>query len=102
MIQVGEFEQKLATYQTEFISRARSKYLVHLDSLIDIIKQYSYLKKKLANRRLDYDAKLSKLQKSKKEKPEYEEEMKTAQIKYEESLNDLFNLMRIFAEKEVI
>lgn len=45
------------------------------------------------NRRLDYDAKLNRNQKSKKEKPEWEEELRTAQMKYEETLSEIENVM---------
>lgn len=65
------------------------------------MKDYAALKKKLEMRRLDYDAKLNKLNKSKKEKPGLEEEMKTAQKKYHETLNDVEELMATFAQREV-
>ena len=65
------------------------------------MKDYDALRKKLENRRLDYDAKLNKFNKSKKEKPGLEEEMKTAQKKYNETLADLESLMSTFAEREV-
>ena len=65
------------------------------------MKDYSQLKKKLENRRLDYDAKLNKLNKSKKEKPGLGEEMNTAQAKYNETLADVEALMSTFAEREV-
>ena len=65
------------------------------------MKDYAALKKKLEMRRLDYDAKLNKLNKSKKEKPGLEEEMKTAQKKYHETLNDVEELMETFAQREV-
>lgn len=66
------------------------------------MKEYSSLKKKLENRRLDYDAKQNKLNKSKKEKPALEAEVNAAQTKYNETLSDLQILMSSFAEKEVI
>lgn len=64
------------------------------------MKDYAALKKKLEMRRLDYDAKLNKLNKSKKEKPGLEEEMKTAQKKYQETLGDVEELMATFAQRE--
>jgi hypothetical protein len=59
------------------------------------------LKGKLENRRLDYDAKLNRLQKSKKEKPELDEEMRVAQQKYEETLGELEQLMISLNDREV-
>lgn len=64
------------------------------------MKNYASLKKKLENRRLDYDAKLNRYSKSKKEKPGLEEEMKIAQTKYNETLQDVEELMSTFAERE--
>ncbi|KAF9379041.1 hypothetical protein CPC16_010994, partial [Podila verticillata] len=43
------------------------------------------LQKKMVSRRTDYDNKLAKVQKAKKEKPEWEEEMQAAKAKYEET-----------------
>jgi BAR domain len=59
------------------------------------------LKKKLNNRRLDYDAKLNKMQKNKRDKPEYEEDTKAAHLKYQETLSDLTQLMHVLNEREV-
>lgn len=73
-----------------------------LMTLSSSMNDYATLKKKLESRRLDYDAKLNRLSKSKKEKPGLEEEMKTAQKKYHETLNDVENLMSTFAEREVL
>jgi hypothetical protein len=70
-------------------------------ALYTSMKDYDSMKKKLENRRLDYDAKLNKFNKSKKDKPGLEEEMKTAQKKYNETLADIESLMSTFAEREV-
>lgn len=43
---------------------------------------------------------MNKIQKSKKEKPEQEEEMKVAQAKYEKTLQQLHELMESFSERE--
>lgn len=70
-------------------------------SLFASMKDYAALKKKLENRRLDYDAKQNKLSKSKKENPGLEEETKIAQQKYFETLDAVETLMSTFAEREV-
>jgi hypothetical protein len=49
-------------------------------------KEYARLESKLENRRLDFDAKLNKINKSKKENTVLEEETRAAQAKYEETL----------------
>lgn len=55
----------------------------------------------MESRRLDYDAKLNKVQKSKKEKPELEEEMRAAKEKYEVIMEDINNKMLTLNESEV-
>ena len=72
-----------------------------MNELLASVKEFEYLKKKLENRRLDYDAKQNKLNKCKKEKPSLEEEMRAAQYKYEETYSDMQNLMLRFGDKEV-
>lgn len=42
---------------------------------------------------MDYDAKTNRIQKAKKEKPDLDEEMKQAQQKYEDTLQEVENLM---------
>lgn len=59
------------------------------------------MKKKLSNRRLDYDAKFNKLNKSKKEKPAMQVEVTALQTKYEETISDLEQLMRKIKSIEV-
>jgi myosin heavy subunit len=78
----------------------KTTYYAQVESLIDNMKDYQSLKKKLKNRRLDYDAKQNKLHKSKKEKPEQEEEVRVAQAKYEKTLQQIQELMDSFSEKE--
>lgn len=65
------------------------------------MKEYQTLQKKLQSRRQDYDAKLAKVQKAKKEKPEWEEEMQAAKAKYEETRENVLNLMTTINESQV-
>lgn len=55
----------------------------------------------MENRRLDLDSKLNKVQKAKKEKPELEEDMRASQVKYDDSLSDVFNKMVFMLDEEV-
>lgn len=59
------------------------------------------MKKKLESRRLDFDAKLNKIHKSKKENPIAEEEVRVSQMKYEDSVSDITNRMLSFSAMEV-
>ena len=60
---------------------------------IEGLKEYDKLNQKLENRRLDFDAKLNRVHKSKKENPELEEETRVAQGKYEDSLTHITEAM---------
>lgn len=64
-------------------------------------KEYQSLRKKLESRRLDYDAKMGRLQKAKKEKPEWEQEMQASKLKYEETEYDLIQKMVYLQDYEV-
>jgi len=55
----------------------------------------------LEGRRLDFDAKLNRVQKSKKERPEWEEETRVAQDKYEETLKATTEQMIELSSNEV-
>ncbi|KAI9296309.1 BAR-domain-containing protein [Neoconidiobolus thromboides FSU 785] len=96
----GQAHEKIATIQGEYVNNARMGYYSNLErSLLDL-KEYQSLRKKLENRRLDLDAKLSKVQKAKREKPELEEEVRAAQVKYDDSLAESQARMVMIAESE--
>ncbi|KAJ3007519.1 hypothetical protein HKX48_009072 [Thoreauomyces humboldtii] len=88
LVKFGESHEKIACYQVEYISGVRESYVNNLERIVTDMKDYAGHKAKLERRRLDFDAKLNKVHKSRKEKPELEEETRVAQAKYEESLTD--------------
>ncbi|CAG8457346.1 15836_t:CDS:2 [Funneliformis mosseae] len=100
LIKFGNAAEKIANAQLDYVSRVRDDFLFGLTSSIEEFKHYQQLKRKLESRRLDYDAKLSKVQKSKKEKPELEEEMRAAKEKYEVVMEDINNKMHTLNESE--
>ncbi len=57
-------------------------------------------RKKLENRRLAYDASLSKMQKAKREDFRVEEELRSQKAKYEESSEDVLRRMQDIKEAE--
>jgi exonuclease VII small subunit len=71
----------------------KAEFLNKLSAYLADMKNYKHLKGKLESRRLDYDAKLNRLQKSKKEQPQLEEDMRAAAQKYEETLAELETIM---------
>ena len=73
---------------------------MNLDAMLNETKEFERLRKKLKNRRLDYDANNNKLQKSKKEDPALEETVKTTKMKYEETLQKLEEMMVTASRQE--
>lgn len=71
-----------------------------IDALLNETNDFEKLRKKLKNRRLDYDANNNKLQKSKKEDPSLEENVKTTKYKYEETLQKLEEMMIYVSKQE--
>ncbi|KAJ3067669.1 hypothetical protein HK102_007364, partial [Quaeritorhiza haematococci] len=88
LLACGEAHERLAMSQIEFLTKARDGYVASLGRILTDMKEYQHAKTKLESRRLDFDAKLNRVHKSKKEKPELEEDTRVAQMKYEESLTD--------------
>lgn len=101
LINFGQAQSKLADCQDDFANSMKYDYLDKLEEGMNQFKEYQSLRKKLESRRLDYDAKLARLQKSKKEKPELEQEMQAAKIKYEEAEYDVIQKLASLQEFEV-
>lgn len=101
LINLGQTEARIALLQEDFANMVKGGYIEVLEQGLQHYKDYHALKRKLESRRLDYDAKLSRLQKSKKEKPEWEQEMQAAKMKYEESEYDIIQKMATLQEYEV-
>lgn len=101
LLNVGQIETRIAILQEVLADEIKTHYMTMLQNGIKEYKEYDTLKKKLASRRLDYDSKLSKLKKAKKEKPDLEQEIQAARIKYEDTEHDLIQKMAILQEFEV-
>lgn len=101
LINFGQAQSKLADCQDDFANSMKYDYLDKLEEGMNQFKEYQSLRKKLESRRLDYDAKLARLQKSKKEKPELEQEMQAAKMKYEEAEYDVIQKLASLQEFEV-
>ncbi|KAG0737027.1 hypothetical protein G6F62_009753 [Rhizopus arrhizus] len=100
LINFGQAQSKLADCQDDFANSMKYDYLDKLEEGMNQFKEYQSLRKKLESRRLDYDAKLARLQKSKKEKPELEQEMQAAKMKYEEAEYDVIQKLASLQEFE--
>jgi hypothetical protein len=102
LINFGQAQSKLGSYQEDFADVMKNNYLEKLEEGLAMFKEYSNLRKRLESRRLDYDSKLVRLQKSKKEKPELEQEMQASKMKYEDSEYDVIQKMAQLQEFEVV
>ncbi|KAI8376334.1 uncharacterized protein BYT42DRAFT_383275 [Radiomyces spectabilis] len=100
LVNYGQAESQISMLGDEFANQVKDGYMATLERGLQEYKEYLSLKKKLESRRLDYDAKLSRLQKSKKEKPELEQETQAAKIKYEEIEYDIIQKMAYLQEYE--
>ncbi|KAL7321463.1 hypothetical protein PS15m_001227 [Mucor circinelloides] len=100
LINLGQTETRLAALQEALANDIRMGYMTTLENGLQEYKEYDLLRKKLASRRLDYDSKLNRLNKAKKEKPELEQEMQAARIKYEDTEHDLIQKMAYIQEFE--
>ncbi|GAN02408.1 conserved hypothetical protein [Mucor ambiguus] len=100
LINLGQTETRLAALQEALANEIKMGYMTTLENGLQEYKEYDSLRKKLASRRLDYDSKLNRLNKAKKEKPELEQEMQASRIKYEDTEHDLIQKMAYIQEFE--
>ncbi|KAJ3066426.1 hypothetical protein HDU98_010302, partial [Podochytrium sp. JEL0797] len=93
LIQFGDAHTEVANAQRAFIGAVKEGYEAEMMRQMMDVKDYQRLKTKLENRRLDYDAKLNKVQKAKTASPALEEDVRVSQVKYEETLQDITSRM---------
>ena len=103
MVDMGTGLDRISTHQNEFASSAKCGILSELETLSENMKEFDRIRKKLENRRLDFDAKQNKLTKGgSKKSAELEEEVNVAREKYEETLGDSERMMQGFKEREEV
>ncbi|TVY85644.1 Meiotically up-regulated protein, partial [Lachnellula willkommii] len=100
LISLGRANEKIARSQETYVATATSGWLESLERSLAMMKEYQAARKKLENRRLAYDASLSKMQKAKKEDFRTEEELRSQKAKYEESSEDVLRRMQDIKEAE--
>ncbi|KAF9733651.1 BAR domain-containing protein [Paraphaeosphaeria minitans] len=98
---LGRANERLARVQETYVQGATSSWLEGLDRSLAQMKEYQNARKKLEQRRLNYDTSLAKMQKAKKEDFRVEEELRAQKAKYEESSEDVFRRMQDIKESEV-
>ncbi|KAI9779139.1 MAG: hypothetical protein M1839_007674 [Geoglossum umbratile] len=100
LIGMGRANERIARLQETFIQDATSSWLESLERSLVQMKEYQAARKKLEQRRLAYDASLSKMQKAKKEDFRCEEELRSQRAKYEESNDEVLRRMEDIKEAE--
>ncbi|KAG0651909.1 Meiotically up-regulated [Hyphodiscus hymeniophilus] len=100
LIAMGRANERIARTQEVYISNATNGWLESLERSLAMMKEYQAARKKLENRRLAYDASLSKMQKAKREDFRVEEELRSQKAKYEESSEDVLRRMEDIKETE--
>ncbi|KAK4138420.1 BAR-domain-containing protein [Trichocladium antarcticum] len=100
LITVGRANERVSAIQESFVSDATSSWLESLERSLAMMKEYQTSRKKLENRRLAYDASISKLHKTKKDDFRLEEELRAAKAKYEESSEDVLRRMQDIQDAE--
>ncbi|KAJ3052528.1 hypothetical protein HK097_006094 [Rhizophlyctis rosea] len=93
LVKFGETHERISNIQMDYVMRVRDSYANNLQNSLNEMKEYGAIKAKLERRRLDFDAKMNKAHGMKKERTGTEESIRTAQIKYEDSLTDTTNKM---------
>ncbi|MBW0521585.1 hypothetical protein O181_061300 [Austropuccinia psidii MF-1] len=89
LVDFGKAQQQIAIATANFTDHLNSGWLTSLEKSIAQMAEYANQRKKLDSRRLTYDAMLAKVQKSKKEKRELEDDLRVAKNRYEETSEEV-------------
>ncbi|APA10463.1 hypothetical protein SS1G_07033 [Sclerotinia sclerotiorum 1980 UF-70] len=100
LIAMGRANERISRQQDTYVVEATSTWLESLERSLAQMKEYQSARKKLEQRRLAYDASLSKMQKAKREDFRVEEELRSQKAKYEESSEDVYRRMQDIKEAE--
>ncbi|KAJ1919360.1 hypothetical protein H4219_002048 [Mycoemilia scoparia] len=97
----GQSQQDINSYQHELVSNIKDGWLSGLESQVVVYKEFTHLEKKFEGRRLDYDSKANKLQRSRKENTQLEDDLRTAQIRYDDTRDELIRRMMDIQDSEL-
>ncbi|KAI1499569.1 hypothetical protein F5X99DRAFT_419813 [Biscogniauxia marginata] len=100
LIAMGTANERIAGIQEGYVAHATSYWLEGLERSLAMMREYQSARKKLENRRLAYDAAMTKMQKAKKEDFRLEDELRASKAKYEESSEDVYRRMQDIKEAE--
>ncbi|KAB5550798.1 hypothetical protein GE09DRAFT_150106 [Coniochaeta sp. 2T2.1] len=100
LVAMGRANERIAGLQEHFVADATATWLESLERSLAMMKEYQASRKKLENRRLAYDASMTKMQKARRDDFRIEEEMRTNKAKYEESSEDVLRRMQDIKDAE--
>ncbi|KAJ1973414.1 hypothetical protein H4R35_004133 [Dimargaris xerosporica] len=93
MLKVGESQEQISRALEDFIMEIKDPFSRNINEFRRQLDEFALLKKKLKSRRLEYDAKAAKTRGSKKDRPDFDEEARLAQQKYEDTYDQMLSLM---------
>ncbi|PIA16115.1 BAR-domain-containing protein [Coemansia reversa NRRL 1564] len=96
----GRTEEQLNDLQLKFVNSVKEGWLPELQRSLDDFKEYVAMQKKLESRRGEYDSKMVKFQKARKDNITIEDELRTAQVRYEDTYDDLGRRMMEMQDAE--
>ncbi|GHJ84245.1 hypothetical protein NliqN6_0647 [Naganishia liquefaciens] len=96
----GRARCKIAMIQDEYAGRIGDGYILGMENALNIVQDYQALRKKLDSRRLALDAATRKLNASKKDSRALEDEVESAQARFEEIQEDVMARMATVQESE--
>ncbi|KAJ2881622.1 hypothetical protein FB639_002574 [Coemansia asiatica] len=91
--QYGQVVERLNDLQLQFVTKTKDKWLSGLQRSIDDFKECQSMQKKLEKNRSDYESKSAKLSKNSKENVALEDEVRVAQVRYEDTYEDVTRRM---------
>ncbi|KAH9434667.1 hypothetical protein MCOR02_003632 [Pyricularia oryzae] len=100
LIALGRANENCAAYQEQLVADATTVWLESLERSLATMKDYQAARKKLENRRLAYDASMTKLSKARRDDYRIEEEVRSAKAKYEETTEDVCRRMQDIKDAE--
>ncbi|KAJ2518236.1 hypothetical protein H4217_003457 [Coemansia sp. RSA 1939] len=100
MRELGQAEERMSEQQIEFVNAAKEGWVPSLQRSLDDFKEYVALQKKLETRRGEYDSRLVKFQRARKDNMAVEDDLRTAQIRYEDAYDDLAKRMLEMQDNE--
>ncbi|KAJ2790462.1 hypothetical protein H4R21_006507, partial [Coemansia helicoidea] len=97
---LGRTEELLNEHQLKFVNNVKEGWLPELQRSLDDFREYVALQKQLNARRSDYDSKMVKFQKARKDNITAEDDLRTAQVRYEDTYEDLGRRMLVMQDAE--